>query len=210
MRGTCKPFPSRFLHPQEKWTLIFLIARHILSGVEKDRLVSVSPAIAYIGDSDWRSASPATWIVHYGIGLTIRTRTNELDLDGRRNLMRRSFFSTSMLVVGLLAISSPAFTEPMQCRTGSIAKTYGGTEWTVSSCDDGRSLVVVSAPGNPAMPFVFYVSYQNGKYSLRGEGNGSKQASSAAFEDLSKLVKSDDAIDSLISETVNANEESLQ
>src|SRR5262249_34898327 len=57
-------------------------------------------------------------------------------------------------------ISPPATGEEvnsklLQCDIGPIAKTYGKTQWLVYSCNDNRTVIIVSAPGNPAMPFYF-------------------------------------------------------
>jgi len=50
---------------------------------------------------------------------------------------------------------------------------------------------VVSARGNPAAPFVFFLRLEAGKYRLEGSGNGDKKASGAAAADLAKLTPAD-------------------
>ncbi len=77
--------------------------------------------------------------------------------------------------------------QAMRCETGPITKTFGGTEWIVYSCDDEVSLVVVSAQGNPAFPFFFYLQRKAESYQVVGEGNGDKRASEAAGRVLSEL-----------------------
>ena len=103
-----------------------------------------------------------------------------------------------LLVSLLLTTKLFAASEPLTCDVGAVSKTYGETAWTVSSCSDGKSLVVVSAPGNPAMPFYFMITYVDGVRSMYGEGNGSKEASTAAGDELSELIESDIAVDALV------------
>lgn len=85
------------------------------------------------------------------------------------------------------ASSSP----PMKCETGLANRTFGGTSWTVYSCDDQASMVVVSAQGNPASPFYFFLQPNGGTYTVTGEGNGDKKASDAAGDALSKMTPAD-------------------
>lgn len=92
----------------------------------------------------------------------------------------------------------PAFTEELvaespslKCDIGPVVKTYGMTQWLVYCCDDKRTVVIVSAPGNPAMPFYFtFFPYENG-YRLSGEGTGRKDTTAAAFEELKALSERD-------------------
>ena len=103
----------------------------------------------------------------------------------------------------LLAISGgdPA---PMQCNVGPVARELGGSNWTVLSCSDGRSMVVVSAQGNPAGPFVFFLKPRpDGGYAISGEGNGDKAASDAALEALTHYTPDDFA--ALLAETKAAH-----
>jgi hypothetical protein len=89
--------------------------------------------------------------------------------------------------------------QPLKCTTGPITKMYGGAQWLVYSCDDGRSVVVISAPGNPAMPSQFTLSPQGEEYQLSGEGSGNADATAAAVMDLKALSSKD--INSLIQQT---------
>jgi len=61
----------------------------------------------------------------------------------------------------LLAVPASGETSPapqLNCNIGPVAKTYGRTQWLVYSCDDDRSVVIVSASGNPATPAYFMFS----------------------------------------------------
>lgn len=112
-----------------------------------------------------------------------------------------------LLVIGLISAgiersdagqsASPPL--PMKCETGPVSKVIGGINWIVYSCDDQVSLVVVTAQGNPASPFFFMLKPDGGTYTISGEGNGSKAASEAARNDLSKMKPADFA--ALLAET---------
>lgn len=77
--------------------------------------------------------------------------------------------------------------QPMRCETGPVTRAFGGTEWIVYSCDDEASLVVISAQGNPASPFIFYLRPGAESYSISSEGNGDRRASGAAGVALTEL-----------------------
>jgi hypothetical protein len=52
-------------------------------------------------------------------------------------------------------------------------------------------MVVVSAQGNPASPFYFFLKPAADTYTVMGEGNGDKKASDAAGAALSKMTPAD-------------------
>ena len=89
----------------------------------------------------------------------------------------------------MLASSSAMSADALDCKIGPATKQYGGTTWLVYACNDGRSAVVVTAPGSPATPFYFVFSWQGGIYRLIGEGTGNKKLTDAAYADLNKLGK---------------------
>jgi hypothetical protein len=99
---------------------------------------------------------------------------------------------------GLYIASASA--QTMKCETGPIEKTYGSGQWFIYSCDDAKSIVAVSAPGNPAMPFYFMLSPIEGAYQLTGEGTGDKVATAGAFDHQLKKLSADD-IAALIEQT---------
>jgi len=90
-------------------------------------------------------------------------------------------------------------TAPLDCKTGPVVKTYGGTPWRVFSCSDGRSIAVSAAPGSPAAPFIFMFTHDADGYDVTGQGTGKRSATDAAYRDLQKLSRKD--IDALIAET---------
>ncbi|MTW12576.1 hypothetical protein GM658_18360 [Pseudoduganella eburnea] len=110
-----------------------------------------------------------------------------------------SLLSVLVCSTSLAASATPkSDKEMLKCESGPINKTFGKTGWLVYGCADGRSIVVVSAPGNPAFPFYFMVSPGENGYDVVGEGTGSKDATSMAFDDLK--THSDAAIKALVAE----------
>jgi hypothetical protein len=96
-----------------------------------------------------------------------------------------------------LSGSAPAVTsdqpskmpEQSDCELGPVTKTYGGTPWLAYACNDAHSLLLVSAPGSSAMPFVFVFHWEEEAYHLAGAGSGNKAATGAAFRDLGGLTE---------------------
>jgi len=103
------------------------------------------------------------------------------------------------------ALVAPALVgaAPLQCNIGPITKECGSVPWLLYSCDDGKSLVVVSAPGSPAAPFYFFFSPEGRGYHLRGEGTGLKSLTDAALKDLQVLSNAE--IASLVGQTIAAH-----
>jgi hypothetical protein len=107
-----------------------------------------------------------------------------------------------LLFLSLVApIIVPA--APLQCDIGPITKAFGSVPWLLYSCDDGKSLVVISAPGSPAAPFYFIFSTEGRGYHLRGEGTGLKTLTDAALKDLEVLSYTD--IAGLVGQTIAAH-----
>ncbi|WP_157648622.1 hypothetical protein [Thiobacillus denitrificans] len=109
-----------------------------------------------------------------------------------------------LLLAALVSSASTAENTPQACDVGPLSNTYGNTPWLVYSCNNDAAegnarVVLVSAPGNPAMPFVFFFYIKNGVYRLYGEGQGSKEASGAALAELQKLTQQ--GIENLIAQT---------
>jgi hypothetical protein len=92
---------------------------------------------------------------------------------------------------------------PLKCDIGPITKEFGSVPWLLYSCDDGKSLVVVSSPGSPAAPFYFFFSPEGRGYHLRGEGTGLKTLTDAALKDLQAL--GDAEISGLVGQTIAAH-----
>jgi hypothetical protein len=90
-------------------------------------------------------------------------------------------------------------TAAPKCEYGPIKKMYGRASWLVYGCDDNKSLAIVAAPENPAAPFYFVFTPDNGHYHLHGQGSGRNDVTSAAFNELKALTKTD--IETLLAET---------
>ena len=89
----------------------------------------------------------------------------------------------------------------LQCDIGPINKTYGKSEWLVYSCSDGLGVVLVSAPGSPAFPFIFSFMAKDSKYQLNGQGTGRKESTAAAYNELKELREPE--LKALIEQTKN-------
>lgn len=112
-------------------------------------------------------------------------------------LVAVSAFALAILS-GSAGQDAPAPPEPLQCTAGPLGRSFGGSDWLVYGCSDRATVVVVSAPGSPAMPFVFTLSGRDAGVQVSGEGNGDASATARAFEDLKKLTRQD--LDTLIRE----------
>jgi hypothetical protein len=91
-----------------------------------------------------------------------------------------------VILTALLALAAIQ-AEPIKCKIGPIDHSFGGTEWQVFACDDGRSVLAVTKAGNPAAPFHFILAATDIGHEVYGEGSGDKAASDAAYADLQKL-----------------------
>lgn len=120
--------------------------------------------------------------------------------------MNHAIVALGLLLAGATSAhtqgASPSKSK-LNCEMGPVSRVFGGTEWLVYGCDDGRSMVVVSTGKNPASPFYFVLSPAADGYRIVGEGKGGKQASKAAGDDLSRLPASDFA--KLLAETQAAS-----
>lgn len=95
----------------------------------------------------------------------------------------------------LLSVFAFADSEKLNCDVGPITKKIGSSDWLVYSCGDSQNIIFVTAPGSPAMPFVFIRT--NGE--LRGEGNGKKEYTDPAYSELKQLSQAQ--VEKLIEET---------
>jgi hypothetical protein len=103
------------------------------------------------------------------------------------------------LPLAATAADSVSKSRPLKCDIGPVNKTYGESQWLVYSCDDNKSVVIVSAPGNPAEPFYFTVLTHKDQYQVSGEGLDKQGVTAKALRDLEAL--SADDIAKLIRET---------
>jgi hypothetical protein len=95
--------------------------------------------------------------------------------------------------------ASAASTGHLNCNVGPITRTLGNSNWLIFSCDDDKTLIFVASEGSPAAPFYFRASPKQGGYGITGEGTGGKEATDAAYNDISKLSTAE--IERLIADT---------
>jgi hypothetical protein len=105
-----------------------------------------------------------------------------------------NYYKSSLALLFAMTISSAFGTEQpsQECNVGPLSKTFGEARWLVYSCNNEKAegaamLVLVSAPGSPATPFVFFYYIKDGGYRLYGEGTGNKEATDAALRELQQL-----------------------
>ena len=101
--------------------------------------------------------------------------------------------STASCIAGTPSAQAAA-PNNLSCTIGPLQKTFGKTQWLVYGCNDGRSVVVITAPGNPAMPFYFFFVHGSAGMELHGEGTGNKDLTDAAFSELRLLNEADVAV----------------
>lgn len=112
-------------------------------------------------------------------------------------------FCAGALAADPASAGSSAGNRPaLDCHVGPVTKTFGGTSWLVYSCSDHKTLVIVSARGNPAAPFYFLFYPTANGYKIGGEGNGPKDVTDATYKELESFSPHD--IQELIDETEKA------
>src|SRR3954469_16133240 len=79
----------------------------------------------------------------------------------------------------------------LNCEIGPVDRDYGGSAFSIYSCDDGKSVVAVAKPKSKAFPFYFIVSPHGDQVRLYGEGDGNDDATHAAFADLNRFTPGD-------------------
>ena len=122
--------------------------------------------------------------------------------------MKRPAAAAALLAALLFAAVEAVAQGPSQpklvCDRGPFStKTFGGTPWQIYGCNDNRSVAIVTAPGNPAIPFYFLLAWVNGVYTVSGEGTGRRDLTAKAYNELIKLNRQQ--IDALVNETLKRN-----
>ena len=118
-----------------------------------------------------------------------------------RTLLRvRWSLLLTILLTSLDAAAQGPTEQRITCDRGPFGnKTYGGSAWELYGCSDNRSIAIVTARGNPGMPFYFLFAERNGQYQLSGEGTGRPEFTRQAYDDLRRLSQQD--IRALVKET---------
>ena len=108
-----------------------------------------------------------------------------------------------ILLASMDAVAQGPSEPRITCDRGPFGtRTYGGYPWDLYGCSDNRSVAVVTARGNPGMPFYFLFVERNGQYELSGEGSGRPEFTRKAYDDLRRLSQQD--IQALVKETQKA------
>ena len=91
------------------------------------------------------------------------------------------------LVLAVLLPALPATAADQKCETGPVMRNFGKAPWMVYSCDDKKTLVLISAPGNPATPAFFVMNPLGDGYEIQNKGSANQTVSTAAYHDLKNL-----------------------
>jgi hypothetical protein len=126
--------------------------------------------------------------VHTAPAIAIRRFRRALSTGGGYSMGLRS---RCLFVFLLVNLSMAADAAPLSCDSGPIARTYGKTSWLIYGCNDGQSVVIVSAPGNPVAPFYFLVHPSAEGHRIEGEGTGSRATTDAALAEIKTLTDAD-------------------
>jgi hypothetical protein len=119
---------------------------------------------------------------------------------------RISSYALFLAITIMLNFAYGADKSSGKCDVGPLKKIYGNMPWLVYSCTTTKKVVIVSAPGSPARPFVFcFCIMRDGSYGLYGEGTGNKEAADAALSELKKLTVPD--VENLIMQTKQVQEQ---
>jgi hypothetical protein len=93
---------------------------------------------------------------------------------------------------GVRGEDAPENKATVSCKAGPVEASFGALPWLAYACDDGRSVALAAAPGNPAAPFTFVVRPSPTGVRVQGDGAGDRALTAAAFAELMAL--DDDAV----------------
>jgi hypothetical protein len=93
-----------------------------------------------------------------------------------------------------LFLASPAAAGPVAgathfvCDVGPAVRNFGGAQWLVYSCGDGRTLLFEGAPSGAADRLYFEVSFDQSGVQLGGRSADRTNVTDAAFKDVAALA----------------------
>jgi hypothetical protein len=105
----------------------------------------------------------------------------------------------SVAVAVCLPLHAFGQSAPADCTTGPVTKSFGGSKWLVSSCSDGRTVILMAMNDSPAFPCFIVIAPTPEGYKVDGRGKGDRQATEAAMTELGALSVPD--IQAMIAET---------
>lgn len=107
-------------------------------------------------------------------------------------MTKRLLLALTLMLAATAAMAQGPSERKLQCDRGPAgSRMFGGTAWDVYGCNDDRSVAIVTARGNPALPFYFLFVERDGKYTLSGEGTGRAEFTRKAYDDLRRLSPQD-------------------
>lgn len=107
-------------------------------------------------------------------------------------MTKRLLLALTLMLAATAAMAQAPSERKLQCDRGPAGnRMFGGTAWDVYGCNDERSVAIVTARGNPALPFYFLFTERDGKYTLSGEGTGRAEFTRKAYDDLRRLSQQD-------------------
>jgi hypothetical protein len=115
-------------------------------------------------------------------------------------MTKRFLLAVTLTLAASAALAQGPSERRLQCDRGPAgSRMFGGSAWELYGCNDDRSVAIVTARGNPALPFYFLFVERDGKYTLSGEGTGRAEFTRQAYDDLRRLTQQD--IEALVKET---------
>jgi hypothetical protein len=107
-------------------------------------------------------------------------------------MTRRIFLAVTLTLATTAALAQGPSERRLQCDRGPAgSRMFGGSAWDLYGCNDDRSVAIVTARGNPALPFYFLFVERDGKYTLSGEGTGRAEFTRQAYDELRRLSQQD-------------------
>jgi hypothetical protein len=107
--------------------------------------------------------------------------------DGLAAIGRGGLAAALLLGLAGCATTAVTRTDKVACTAGPLALQIGGQPWLAYACDDGRSVALLSAPGNVAAPFSFVLRPAGHGVRVQGDGGGDRVATAPAFAELMAL-----------------------
>lgn len=80
------------------------------------------------------------------------------------------------------ASAAPGVPAAQHCPHGPLLQSFGGASWLMYGCDDAATLLIVTAPGNPAAPYAFVVRPTDAGVEVHARNGRSGRAAPAGAE----------------------------
>lgn len=112
----------------------------------------------------------------------------------------------TFLALAMLDAAPTAVPEEvtLHCDAGPVERTFAGELWSIHSCSDARTLLIV-IPGSRD-EFIYTVYTVNGRTAVGGYGPGGGRDIAATTQELRRLTAAD--LEALVAETRSRSPES--